>query len=648
MNRTLFALLVLSSVFACCHGQVWKAGASSITILPTVNGTTDYWAKIPPTDCCSAGTFVQQFDVGEVAVGNGDGTCHWIRNDIFARAAAIGPDPNGRIAVFVSVEVYMLFKNDLAEYYEMVREQVGDTLYNNLYFLVHAQHNHEGPDTRGLEVWPINHEYYRYMLEQMTKATVNAINSMEDAYLFFGQEQFYYGLGDIRDPLMQDSTLRVLRAYRNQNRQGAPIFTMANWGMHPEVTLGYVPQFDSSDCLKLTPPQPGCSAKGRYFTSDYPGYFSEVMKDLQGGGEALYFNGAIGCQIGTHNQIWEVTPQYPLGNGSVVPPGATIVDENFRGAYLIGKELAVFADQIPLVNSQPIPYGEFEYHQKTILARVTNFFFRIALVPQSAVKPNGDPNRPFRLGNTLRPAYVCSGNQPTLADCIMDNFTYTHDNFYNLPYRIGNWMDTETRMIRLGPMKFVAIPGELAPELSAGLPYDFDTPAGTTKYYDEPEKHATGRDYTMPGVVMDMITSTPEEPCWVFGLTQDEIGYMFPISDWRIKCVGSDVDCLTAFEAGALDYEDSASGVQCKNLVENPVVYEKFYTQNWGIDTWNLVNQTCVYGQMAGEVSDHYEETNSASWDAASLFIEAVAEMVDVAPSGRYCSTNCNTIGEVP
>ena len=230
----------------------------------------------------------------------------------------------------------------------MMKESVGESLYDNLLFFVHAQHNHEGPDTRGLDEIPINHAYYRYMLEQMRDATLDAINSMETAYLFYGQDQFYYGLGDIRDPLMQDSTLRILRAYRNENAEGTPIVTIANWGMHPEVTLGYTPTFPPEDCDKLDPPEPNCSAKGRYFSHDYPGHFSNIMTELQGGGVSLYFNGAIGCQIGIHAPVWEVTPQYPLGNGSVVPEGATIVPENFRMAYLIGRSLAQYAHEIPL------------------------------------------------------------------------------------------------------------------------------------------------------------------------------------------------------------------------------------------------------------------------------------------------------------
>ena len=574
-----------------------------------MNGTSDYVVPIPPEDCCSAGTFVKEFDVGEIGVGNGAPDCHWVRDVLNARVAVIGPDPAGKIAVLVSVEVYMLFRNDLQEYYDMVRVAVGDSLYDNLMFFVHAQHNHEGPDTSGLNVRPINHNYYRYMLEQMRDATTDALNSMEEAYLFFGQDQFYYGLGDIRDPLMQDSTLRILRAYRNPQRTGTPITTIVNWGMHPEVTLGYDPTFDKSDCLKLTPPIPNCSAEGRYFTHDYPGHFSNVMTDLQGGGVSLYFNGAIGCQIGIHAPVWEITTQYPLGNGSVVPEGATVVPENFRMAYLIGRSLAQFAHEIPLMNvGSPIIYGEFDYKEITMMARITNFFFRIGLCPQTAVRPEGDPNRPFRIGNTMRKAYNCDTVNPTSENCVEDNYAYNYDNVTGLPFRVGNFMETEIKYLKLGPMKFFTIPGELAPELSVGLPLNFDLPSSIPLYYDEPEKHVTGQAYTMPGVLADMVGCSPDEPCWVFGLTQDEIGYMFPLSDWKILCTASEEECASMHESGALAYIDSASGVQCKNLTDYPIPNQEYYVSNYDYSTWNMVNHTCVYGTLTGQASDHYEE----------------------------------------
>ena len=43
-----------------------------------------------------------------------------------------------------------------------------------------------------------------------------------------------------------------------------------------------------------------------------------------------------------------------------------------------------------------------------------------------------------------------------------------------------------------------------------------------------------------------------------------------------------------------------------------------------------------------------YFQTNSGSWDAAATYIQAIALMMDVDISGRYCEgETCNAIGKV-
>ena len=50
----------------------WRAGASSRTILPTVNGRTDYWTPVSDENADSPGTLVVEWDVGRISVGNGE------------------------------------------------------------------------------------------------------------------------------------------------------------------------------------------------------------------------------------------------------------------------------------------------------------------------------------------------------------------------------------------------------------------------------------------------------------------------------------------------------------------------------------------------------------------------------------------------
>jgi len=234
----------------------------------------------------------------------------------------------------------MLFEPDIAVYKDRVRERIGDELFNRLRFFVHGQHNHEGsrraaprpncaraelsharrpavplqpplgPDTSGLG-GPVNRDYFDFMFEQMVDATVDALNSREPAELSFGEAKHAFGLGDRRDPLIYDRTVHILRAHPAGNTTAPPIMTLVQWGMHPEITLGYQPTVPDEDCLALGR-EPGCSARGQFFTGDYPGNFRRVLQQLDGSREVLYFNGAIGSQIGNHGPVWEVSEEFPI------------------------------------------------------------------------------------------------------------------------------------------------------------------------------------------------------------------------------------------------------------------------------------------------------------------------------------------------
>ena len=123
---------------------------------------------------------------------------------------------------------------------------------------------------------------------------------------------------------------------------------------------------------------------------------------------------------------------------------------------------------------------------------------------------------------------------------------------------------------------------------------------------------------------------------WALGLTQDELGYMIPLSDWRIFCVadeedlgGADGTCKQLKDAGIIDYEDydknswAISGARCKEIIENPEVLEMPpYTDvpNGGQMAYN----SCYYGQLWNDADGHYEETLSPSWDFADDWTQTV------------------------
>ena len=70
------------------------AGSASASVLPTVDGSTDYLADAPgwnesAVDPIDIGVYVPMFDQGSVDVGNGSSDASWVHDDIRATALAL-------------------------------------------------------------------------------------------------------------------------------------------------------------------------------------------------------------------------------------------------------------------------------------------------------------------------------------------------------------------------------------------------------------------------------------------------------------------------------------------------------------------------------------------------------------------------------
>ena len=89
----------------------------------------------------------------------------------------------------------------------------------------------------------------------------------------------------------------------------------------------------------------------------------------------------------------------------------------------------------------------------------------------------------------------------------------------------GDFTTLVIAYLRLGPLRFISMPGEFSPELVIGVPRDFDTPEGVTKYFKRPDLHPTGPDFVLPGTVFGILNCTAASPCFALGLTGDEGGY---------------------------------------------------------------------------------------------------------------------------
>ena len=598
------------------HGKspVVKAGAASRSVLPLVDGSRDYLRGGLPSDqdAVSPGVFVPEWDDGRIAVGNGDSVSHWVRDDLRVRALALSALSGRDVTVLLSADLYMIFRADA----DLIREKVAARLPGrNVEVLVGSTHNHHGPDT----AFDVNHDWYEQMTDQAADAVVEAVGRLRPARLRVGNGRHWFGMDD-GDPQVIDPSMNVLQAVATNRRV---IGTVVQWNNHPETTLGWSPPADlSEDCSVLGWEGAECHAEGRYFTSDYAGALSRAIQ-RRTGAEALYFVGALGHLVGPGGaNVWEVDREHPLGNqfdpppGAAVPGGAgfTYTDKNFRRAVVIGEQAAKAALRV-IDRGEWLRDAPIELRRQPFYSRLSNIGFRVLLVV--------DPQTGFtQLGHVPPLAYTCPATGPkTDATCVSEGLGAEEDPFVGT-IRSGDHFKSEVGYLRIGKVGMMFLPGEVAGELVIGLPSEFRS--DPARWYEESlDLNAFGEEYTTPGYVLNRMHDRYR---FTIGLGNDELGYIFPISNWRIRCVADEIGgpgaCQALHDAGVIEFPDAVAGATCKAITEDPQQLERYPA-----DARLAVSASCRYGQALGEAEGHYEETNAAGWDLAEDMLAAVAQL---------------------
>lgn len=609
------------------RGGLVMAGAASRSVLPLVDGRQAYLRQgLPPSrDAISPGVFVPEWDDGRVAVGNGDSVSHWVHDDLRVRALALSAPGSKDFTVLVAADLYMIFRADA----DAIRAEVAERLPRafrqrgaRVEVLVGSTHNHHGPDT----AFDVNHAWYEHMTDQAADAVIAALDRMRPARLRVASGEHWFGMDD-GDPQVIDPTMNVLQAV---GTNGKVVGTVVQWNNHPETTLGWAPPADiSAECAALGWEGADCTAEGRYFTSDYAGVLSQKIS-REVGGETLYYVGALGHLVGPGGaNVWEVDRRHPLGDqfhppaGAAAPGGTAFgyTDDNFRRAVVIGEQAAGAALRI-LRHSEWIERPTISFERQTFYSRLTNIGFRLLLVV--------DPDTGFtQLGHTPPVAYTCPATGPkTDATCTGVGFTTEEDPLIGT-IRAGDHLQSEVGYLRIGPVGMMFLPGEVAGELVVGLPAAFRRDPG--RWYEESHAlNAFGDDYTTPGYVHRRMHDRYE---FTIGLGNDELGYVFPISNWRVRCVADDIagpgTCAALHAAGIIEFPDAVAGTTCKAITEDPSRLSAYPP-----DAALAVSGSCRYGQALGEAQGHYEETNSAGWDLAADILGAVAALTgDASPA---------------
>lgn len=611
-------------------------GSASRSVLPTVDGTRDYLERVPdPFDPFSPGVFVGQWDQGVVPVGNGATQANWVRDDLRVTAMAIESPGSDQIVVLVSADLYMLLEPDL----DVLRAQVTArpelaSVADRLEIVVAVTHTHHGPDPIVLDPdRQVNAAWYDLMATEMSDAITEAVTTRQPATLVSASGQHWFGAANLRDPRVIDPAMNVLQAVATN---GDVIATAVQWTGHPEMTLGMRPEVEgnlviSAACTVAVPPIVPCTASGRYFTADYPG---QMRRHITGrvGGEFLYFVGALGGMVSPFRTIWPATDITALGDqytppvGAVLPGTGAANARDFARATIIGDMAGAAALEILAEVGSPLPDATIEVRSEKFVTRLSNMGFRVLL-------RTDDNGRPY-LGNSVTPLLNCPDAPANLTTCVDDGGELIDDelvtDLLGVKIRKGDFVQPSITHVRLGRIGMLLVPGEVQPHLVAGLPSDF-----SAAYYDPgtASQHTPANRLSIPGYLMALATDA--EP-WFVGIAQGALGYVMPIDDWRVKCIADELQpgaCRLLNALGLIDYPDALSGIQCKQITENPSVLDSVANADFRL----AMAYSCRYGQALGEARSHYEETNAVGWDIAADLHAAVERLM-----GRTSSVQRN------
>ncbi len=637
----LMVLLLPTSLVGCSDGNdnqgainpgepTLYVGAASRSLLPTVSGSRDYlqeapgWPAAAELDPNNPGIFVPAWDQGRVNVGNGNSDGSWVHDDV--RATAVALEREDQRVIFVTSNTYMHLKADVDEIVRRIQATLPDK-WADADVLVAASHNHHGPET----AFGPNAQWYEMAAEQIVAAASAAVQSVEPASASIATGEHNYGSVDQRDPRIYDSRLNVLAF--NSVETGQSIAIMVQWNSHPEVTLGWEPPADAAGldeaCAIKGWEGDECTAEDRYFSGDYVSVLETRLKASHGG-EVAFFNGALGVLTGPlHAPAWLVDEAHPVGDGKMVPQGAIPLTEcdddnpyecqSFAKTESTGNELAN-AVNVLLDGAGPMAFESVIIRKQAFYSRVTNLGFRV-------LAADGE------LGWQPMQVYNCAGKPFSDDNCVNAGAETIEDPVLTplLDRKVakGDVLKTQVTHVDFGDVGMLFLPGEVSSELVIGLPDDFNT-APPEKYNEQPDEHAVGSDYVIPGHLLSLVD---ESITFTIGLGMDEVGYFVPASDYRLQChplslsAQPGASCQDLADRGIIESPTWVGGITCQKVFD-----DAGFLSSLGADG-PAVRAICYYGQMVGAQLEkppgHYEETNSAGWDLVDDLWAATVQLFE-------------------
>ncbi|MCA9672734.1 MAG: neutral/alkaline non-lysosomal ceramidase N-terminal domain-containing protein [Myxococcales bacterium] len=385
-----------------------------------------------------------------------------VNDDLQARVLVLRQDDT--TLALVSVDLIGLFFDETEAMRQMLDPSLGIDL-----LLVGATHNHNGPDTVG--IWGrtlgeggVDPKYMAELRQKIVGAVTAAAKALVPARVIYAETKTVDKNGstepyvsDSRDPVVIDPTLTMLRFVAKSD--SSTVATLVHWAHHPE----------------------SWGSKRRMYSADFVRFVRDgVENGVRGrsgvGGTTIYFQGALGGQIGPNR----VKP--------IDADGKPVTEKGEGWARAIGDAVAAFAldalsastdsDDAPALSfattKTELTVENVLYHQAFKLGAMKR-----RVVGYDETKPPGPNNKP------------------------------------RIP--------TELASIHIGKAHFATVPGELHPEIAIG--YD-KAHSYSWPQVDPNNKNPPDMSKAPAGPYLkDLMTGRYK---MVLGLTPDFVGYIIP------------------------------------------------------------------------------------------------------------------------
>ncbi len=399
-----------------------------------------------------------------------------VHDDLWARALVFDQGST-RVAV-VALDVVGWFYDEVVR----TRAMLADTDLGIDLLVVHATHNHEGPDTLGIwgrtETRPGRDDAWQASVREATVESVRlAVADLREVGSFrlgstdistYHDSGVLNVLNDYRDPFIVD---QVLDALHLADTDGQTIATVAHFSNHPE----------------------SMADENALITSDYPHALREVLEDgvqmgdttLEGyGGTAIFWNGAVGGMM------------TPLGTTTTDLDGTEYRAYTFDHTEAIGRNKALIASDT-IEAATPATELDLAFATSVFKLPVDNYGFQAM----------------FLSGIFDREILDWDSSEVISED--------------NLP-----WIRTELVHLEVGPLELLTIPGELLPELALGGYDGSATGSDQATLIDPGNENPPDLSQAPDGPYLEDHLASADP--WLLGLGNDEIGYIIPPYDFQL------------------------------------------------------------------------------------------------------------------